>query len=181
MIFAFKHFRMKNSLCSWVRHRPRHKAYCLSGHGGRSVPWKWIQEVTSVSASYALTAHWINGIPLIYVKGETKPKEKCFQECLKEFDIWQQIDQLLISLFLCVLKQYAYLLYVFIFTFKISMFIEQFVSITHKTRLIGRLQKQEVEVSVGFGFILLLKENVAIMLSLKVCGRQVEHSRCWKG
>ena len=58
------------------------------------------------------------------------------------------------------------------------MFIEQFVSITHKTRLIGRLQKQEVEVSVGFGFILLLKENVAIMLSLKVCGRQVEHSRC---
>ena len=84
-----------------------------------------------------------------------------------------------ISLFLCVLNPYAYLLYVF--TFYISMFIEQFVSITHKTYLSDRLQKQEVEVSVGLGFILLLKESVVIMSSLKVWGRKVEHSRCWKG
>ena len=84
-----------------------------------------------------------------------------------------------ISLFLCVLNPYPYLLYVF--TFYISMFIEQFVSITHKTYLSDRLQKQEVEVSVGLGFILLLKENVVIMSSLKVWGRKVEHSRCWKG
>ena len=58
------------------------------------------------------------------------------------------------------------------------MFIEQFVSITHKTYLSDRLQKQEVEVSVGLGFILLLKESVVIMSSLKVWGRKVEHSRC---
>ena len=61
------------------------------------------------------------------------------------------------------------------------MFIEQFVSITHKTRLSGQTAEAGSEVSMGFGFILLLKENVAIMLSWKVWGRQVEHSRCLKG